>query len=332
MFQTYPCKIANMSIIFKNSINTYFVEKVLSSKTAPPAHVLVSSHALTSFYMVLNVCVLQAAFVDFFGVTVELADVESTFLPAMEKSLIRTPDGAIPVVAAFFSAISLADKTSPALLSRLIPPLLSSAKAVSPSTRSAALHLFTVLFSSADTATLAPLLEQVSTPLKTAKTSSPDHRASLFSMLSVLPPSPTTSSELVAITLSLLPKETNDHAFSSMMSLLAQHLRPSLVGGTPVSAPHLAALIKGMQEAKASIRRMVFLTIGKVLWSFDSDGDKVGAEAKKFGEGLLPGFEGALKTVSSNPLNASAGSLEGYVALAILKGRLGRWAIPSIGT
>lgn len=250
----------------------------------------------------------------------------------MEKSLIRTPDGALPVVAAFFSAISLPDKTSPALLSRLIPSLLSSAKAVSPSTRSAALHLFNVLFSTADSASLSPILEQLSTPLKTAKTSSPDHRASLFSMLSILPPSPTTSSELVAVTLALLSKETNDHAFSSMMSLLARHLQPSLVGGTPVSTPQLAALIKGMQEVKASIRRMVFLTIGKVLWSFGSNGNKVGAEAKKLGEGLLPGFEGALKTVSSNPLNASAGSLEGYVALAILKGRLGRWAIPSIGT
>jgi hypothetical protein len=41
-----------------------------------------------------------------------------------------------------------------------------------------------------------------------------------------------------------------------------------------------------------------------------------------FAEGMLPGLEGALKTITANTLNSPAGPLEGYVAVAVLKGRL----------
>lgn len=248
----------------------------------------------------------------------------------MERALIRTPDGTLPLVNAFFQSLAVDSQPSTELLVSLLPSLLSSAKAASPSTRSSAIQLFATLFGKIPSATeLSPIVTQISAPLKTGKTVSPDHRTTLLKMLSSLPTSTSLSAELVELTLNLLPKETNEMVVGAMMSILSLHLPTSLSSGTGLTATQFASLLKGMQEPKASIRRLLFLTVGQVLWSFD--GEVVGDAVKAFGAGLLAGFENALKTVSTNPLNSIAGPLEGYVTVAVLKARVGTWSISAIG-
>jgi hypothetical protein len=39
---------------------------------------------------------------------------------------------------------------------------------------------------------------------------------------------------------------------------------------------------------------------------------------------VLPSFETSIKTVAANPLNATAGPLEGYIAIAVLLGPISR--------
>lgn len=184
------------------------------------------------------------------------------------------------------------------------------------------------LYGTADAADVTPAAELVYGPLKGGKTSSPDHRTTLFGILARLPASAALSPVLVGLTLSLLPKESNDVAIGAMMRVLATHLPAALDAGATLPAPQLAALVKGMQEPKPTIRRAVHLTVGSVMWSLPSTDASEAAHA--FAVGVLPGLESALKTVASNPLTSPAGSLEGYVAVAVIKGRLGRWGVKKI--
>ncbi|ORY90168.1 ARM repeat-containing protein [Leucosporidium creatinivorum] len=295
----------------KVAVGDYFLNSVLASKTTPPAHVL-------------------TAFNDFFAATVKVDDVAQTYLPPMEKSLIRSPETGLAVLSAFFNALDAELSTSPALRLQLLPAVLAASKSTSVPTRTAAIQLFSVLYSVGDEVDLLPVHEQIAALFKGGKTASPDHRTTLYTMLASLPTSPKLSSDLVGTVLSLLPKESNEVTVSAMMRVVAPHLPASILGGNAVPAPQIAALVKAMQEPKPNIRRALHSTVGSALWALDSDKEKVNPAAIALAEGLLPGFESALKTVTANPLNSPSGPLEGYVAVAVLKGRLSKWGVKKI--
>lgn len=226
------------------------------------------------------------------------------------------------------SAIDRSATTTSATLLKLLPAVLAHAKSILAPVRLAATELVVILYGTADPADVSPAAELVAAPLKEKKTASPDHRATLFTILARLPADAGLSPDLVSLTLSLLPKETNDATISAMMRVLAAHLPAALSAGSSPPAAQLAALVKGMQEPKPAVRRAVHLTVGAVLWSLPPA--NASAAAVAFAEGVLPGLEHALKTVAANPLTAPAGSLEGYAAVAVIKGRLGRWGVKKI--
>lgn len=247
--------------------------------------------------------------------------------------LIRSPEVSLAVIASFLTCIKPQLSNAPILQTKLLPAILSSAKSINAITRLAALNLFDILFTlriAADFDSL-PIAEQVFTPLKMGKTSSPDHRTSLFIMLGNLLPQTKLSTELVTLTLTLLSKESNELTIKAMMKVLENHLPTSLIAGEVLGAVQVTALIKGMQEVKPTIRRAVCFTVGAILWKLTEEGEKITEAMKVLGVGILPGLESGLKIVTTNPLNAPAGPLEGFVAVAILKGRIGRWGVPAIG-
>jgi hypothetical protein len=247
----------------------------------------------------------------------------------MERMLLRSPEISLAVIASFFSTLSLEISTSEAIRTKLLPSIITSAKSVALSTRSAANQLFDILFtsSSEDPDALLPFATQLLSPLKMGKTSSPDHRTTLFIMLGSLPSFTHLSTELVSLTLSLLPKESNEATLSAMMRVLCRHLPTVLLANSSLSAAEISALVKGMQEVKPATRRLVCAAVGDVLWTLDGPGESIGEAARSFSIGVLPGLEFGLKTVLSNPLNSPAGPMEGYIAVAVLKGRLGRWGV-----
>lgn len=274
---------------------------------------------------------LQTAFNDFFAATVKVDDIAQTYLPPMEKSLIRSPETGLAVLGAFFNALDAELSTSPALRLQLLPAILAASKSTSAPTRTAAVHLFSVLYGVGDEVDLLPVHEQIAALFKGGKTASPDHRTTLYTMLASLPTSPKLSSDLVGTVLSLLPKESNETTVAAMMRVVAFHLPAAILGGNALPAAQITALVKAMQEPKPNIRRALHSTVGSALWALESDKEKVNPAAVALAEGLLPGFESALKTVTANPLNSPSGPLEGYVAVAVLKGRLGRWGVKKIG-
>lgn len=156
---------------------------------------------------------------------------------------------------------------------------------------------------------------------KAGKTTGPDHRVALYTMLQSLPPSPTTSSEVVSSVPTLLIKETSDPAIGALSSALSSHLSHQLRGNESLPAPVTGSLVKELANAKPPIRRAFYSAVGDAIWALDSPENEASAALIK---ATLPALENSLKTVSANPIGAAAGPLEGYVAIALLLGPLKR--------
>ena len=231
---------------------------------------------------------------------------------------------------AFFAGLPAGLDGLAAARLQLVPGVLVAAKSTAAPTRQGAAALFASLFGAGSAEEALASSEQLTALIKAGKTSSPDHRATLYAMLATLPASEAASKEIVGPLLTQLPKETQEAAVAALHRALAVHLATALSSGAALAAPQVAALVKSMQEPKPSIRRAACATVGAVLWSLPVEPAGVSEAALAFATGVLPGLESGLKTVTANPLNSPAGPLEGYVAVAVLKGRLGRWGCQKI--
>ncbi|GAA6024607.1 hypothetical protein JCM11491_006044 [Sporobolomyces phaffii] len=290
----------------KAKVTDYYLNNVVASKTTPPPHVL-------------------AALSPFFHSTLTSEDVISTFIPALEKAVNRVSEPGLAVLAAFVSSLDPSITAEPALRAKLAPSIVSQTKSASASTRASAVQLFAALFSAGEESDLLPVAEQILTPLKTGKTTSPDHRTTLYTLLSILPASPKLSLEASSVALTGLPKESNEQTVAATSSALSKYVPAVLLANTPIPAPQVAALVKGMADTKPPLRRIHQQTVGNIFWALpatSTDAQPVTDAMVAFAEGVLPGLEGALKTITANTLNSPAGPLEGYVAVAVLKGRV----------
>lgn len=234
----------------------------------------------------------------------------------------------LAVLSSFVSALGPEIATDPSVRGKLAPSIVSQAKSVSAATRASAVRLFTLLFSTGEESDLVGIADQVVTPLKTGKTTSPDHRTTLYMMLSVLPASSgKLSLEATTVALTALAKESNEHTVSAMSAALSRHVPAVLIANSAIPAALVAALVKGMADTKPNLRRIHNQTAGNIFWALPAA--KTTDAIVSFAEGVLPGFENALKTITANTLNSPAGPLEGYVAVAVLKGRFPTYASSS---
>jgi hypothetical protein len=141
-------------------------------------------------------------------------------------------------------------------------------------------------------------------------------------MLSFLAPSFSVSASLVEATTPLLAKETHEAAVAVLAAALPPHLVFLLKLDMPISAGTTTLIVKEMNNSKPGVRRAFASLAGRVF--FEADVDFSTGTASEFAKVLLPAFENSLKTVAGNPLNASGGPLEGYIAVAVLLGPLSR--------
>lgn len=152
---------------------------------------------------------------------------------------------------------------------------------------------------------------------KTGKSNGPDHRTSLYSMLSYLQPSIAVSSTLIKDATPLLAKETNDTAISTLAAALPPHLSFLLSKNQDLPSEITTLIAKEMNNTKPVIRHAFCSLAGASLMAISSLDTDAGLA---FAAALLPALESNLKAVASNPLNASGGPLEGYIALSCLLG------------
>lgn len=148
------------------------------------------------------------------------------------------------------------------------------------------------------------------------KATGPDRKI-LYSMFSALSTSAQVSSVMVKSVSALLAKETNEAALPVLASSLAPHLIYHLRENLPVPDEVLKLLVTEMQNSKPMIRRAFVTLVGETFWAL---GSLTTTSAALVARTVFTSFESSLKSVAMNPLNASAGPVEGYVAAAVLLG------------
>ncbi|GAA5827172.1 hypothetical protein JCM11251_001152 [Rhodosporidiobolus azoricus] len=295
----------------KDIVNDFYLTNVVTSKTVPPTHVLTSLH-------------------DFFSHTLTSpSPVLSTFLPAFEKALARASEPALAVLSSFLASLPASVVSTKEVRDKVAPLAVGQTKSTSAGTRAAAVEVFKALLPpvavSADQKEeeedLSAVAKEVYTPLRTGKTTSPDHRVTLYTLLSLLPPSSALSSEITSTALTALTKETHEGTVAALTRALALHLPAQLKAGTEVPAKESAALVKAMGDTKPPLRRAAHAAVGSVFWALHSCDAAENEAEKKFLEALAPGFETAVKAMTTAALTNPAGGLEGYVAVMVLLGR-----------
>jgi hypothetical protein len=225
------------------------------------------------------------------------------------------------VVIDFFDTYS--DPLNSGIITRLIIQIVNCAKSSNPFVRTSSVLLFKSIIARANSDDLlsSSVSELLSLP-KTGKSAGPDHRVALYSMLSFLTPSSSVSTSLVEATTPLLAKETHEAAVAVLTAALPLHLVFLLKSGTPIPAGTTTLIVKEMNNSKPGVRRAFASLVGRVF--FEADLNFSTGAPFEFAEILLPAVENSLKTVAGNPLNASGGPLEGYIAIAVLLGPLSR--------
>ena len=266
-------------------------------------------------------------------------DLTSSVLPTVEKAVLRSPEvsllgmlsyslGSLTVPHPDSTAICEFFRAYPSTLpqdafKRILTPILNCSKSGNAIVRSNATELFKVIVSkrAEKQEDLKVAVVEVLALPKAGKTTGPDHRVALYTMLQSLPPSLTTSPEIVLSVPSLLTKETNDVAMEALSTALSSHLSFQLRGDEALPAAVTNVVVKELANTKPQIRRAFYSAVGGAIWSLDSlETEASGALIKA----ILPVLETSLKNVSANPVGAAAGPLEGYVAIALLLGPLKR--------
>ena len=286
----------------KKEILAFYSTQFVASKTVVPEHSL-------------------RAFDDFVAYQVTDDDLASTLRPQLEKMLLRSPEVALPIATRLFTAVKVdvGPHAKP-----LLNPVISASRSSNAATRTKASDFFSALSNRIrdDDAAKATVAEELISILKGGKAATPEARTSIYLMLTSLEPSEAAqSSTVVEIVASLLAKEAQEASMHAAVSCIAHHLRWLLSQDKVPAASVSTALAKEMQNAKVPIRKAVCLAIGDLFWSLQ-DEQAATAATRTFAESLLPGFEANLKNASTNPLTAPGGPLEGYIAAAVLQGRL----------
>ncbi|SPO29720.1 related to translation activator GCN1 [Ustilago trichophora] len=286
----------------KKEILVFYSTQIVASKTVVPQHSI-------------------RAFDDFIAFQVTEDDLASTLRPQLEKMLLRSPEVALPIATRLFTAVKVdvGPHAKP-----LLNPVISASRSSNAVTRTKASDFFSALSTRIrdDDAAKAAIVDELIAILKGGKAATPEARTSIYFMLtSVAPSEAAKSSAVVEIISSLLAKEAQEASMHAAVSCIAHHLLWLLSQDKLPAASVSTALVKEMQNTKVPIRKAVCLAIGELFWSMQSEQNTTAA-TRTFAESLLPGFEANLKNASTNPLTAPGGPLEGYIAAAVLEGRL----------
>ncbi|KAH9925947.1 ARM repeat-containing protein [Epithele typhae] len=294
-------KLTTIDSAVKTEIIQLYTGSVLMSRAPVGSHISTALH-------------------DFISSQVTTSDFAGTILPSMEKALLRSPEISLTITADFFPAY--AHEVPSDSFRKLLASCLNSAKSSNALVRNSAAVFFKVL---ADRAKEPADQEHAASELlalpKAGKTAGPDHRVTLFTMLGGLPSSTSVSPSVVRTALPILAKETHDAAMTALSKSLAPHLLSSLKSDTPLPNDVVIVATKEMTSAKPPVRRAFCSLVGNALLSI---GDTVSEAALAFTKAVIPALEANLKTVAANPFNAAAGTLDGYVSVAILLGPLAR--------
>lgn len=252
----------------------------------------------------------------------------------MEKALLRSPEYSLPsehLILSLLNIFLLAPVTNEFFLAyrhplgidvirRILIPIFSCSKSSNPEIRTKSVTLFKTAVEMATDESKEAALTELLKLAQAGKAIGPDRKV-LYSMFSVLSTSAQVSSVMVKSVPALLSKETNEAALPTLASSLTPHLVFHLRENLPVPDEVLKLLVAEMQNSKPVIRRAFVSLVGETFWAL---GNLTTTSAALVARTVFTAFESSLKSVATNPLNASAGPVEGYVAAAVLLGPFSR--------
>ena len=202
---------------------------------------------------------------------------------------------------------------------RILIPIFSCSKSSNGEIRANSVALFKIIVERATDESKEAALTELLKLAQAGKAMGPDRKV-LYTMFSVLSTSAQVSPVMVKSVPALLAKETNEAALPTLASSLTPHLVFHLRENLPVPDEVLKLLVAEMQNSKPVIRRAFVSLVGETFWAL---GDLT-ASATIVARSVFTAFESSLKSVATNPLNASAGPVEGYIAAAVLLGPFSR--------
>ena len=262
------------------------------------------------------------------------ADLQDSVLPTIEKALLRSPEYSLPGEHAAFCRLTCSYESqvtgeffvayhhllSIDVVRRILVPIFNCAKSANTEIRTNSITLFKITVGKATNEGKEAALTELLKLAQAGKAIGPDRKV-LYSMFGVLSSSAQLSPVVVKSVPALLAKETNEAALPVLATSLTPHFIFHVRENLPVPDEVLKLLVAEMQNAKPTARRAFVSLVGETFWAL---GDLTTTSAITLARAVVSAFESSLKSVATNPLNASAGPVEGYVAAAILLGPLSR--------
>lgn len=205
------------------------------------------------------------------------------------------------------------------VMRRILIPIFSCSKSSNGEIRANSVALFKIIVERATDESKEAALTELLKLAQAGKAMGPDRKV-LYTMFSVLSTSAQVSPVMVKSVPALLAKETNEAALPTLASSLTPHLVFHLRENLPFPDEVLKLLVAEMQNSKPVIRRAFVSLVGETFWALED----LTTSAAIVARSVFTAFESSLKSVATNPLNASAGPVEGYIAAAVLLGPFSR--------
>ncbi|EWC46714.1 hypothetical protein DRE_03959 [Drechslerella stenobrocha 248] len=286
----------------KSDVYNFYIREFINSRTAVPYY---QASSLASFFR--EFCVL--------------GDFETQLVPAVDKSLLRSPEVVLsgvfdPLIDSLDKSIDLAKLFREKLLKRL----LDSAKSTNATIRAGALSGFQVLAKRCQDETELPLIaEEVLAPLVAGKATSVDQRVAHAKMLAALPNIKALSERVPKDMAQLISKEKNDGAIEAFYEVMLEHYLDGLLKGHITSDPTVVKKVQdGLSDKKPNIRKSTCFKVGEHL--LKSKHKEMNSETAGFGALIEPQLVSIYDEVSSNPMPAAQSGLLGsaYVYPSLL--------------
>lgn len=289
----------------------FYNREILGSRSTIPRHV-------------------AAGLSDFFSSCTVLDEFQNSVIPPLEKSLLRTPEVALDrVLPSLVKALPAEIDLSKVLTGKLLKLLLSNVKSTNSLIRAGVLASFQAIIAKChDSDAIDQTIEEIGGPLKSGKLASADQRILHAEMLEAIPLSCPNAQKMTTLLAVVAGKEGNEVALAAETLTLCRAVNVLIDGNSEISQPVLGALLKGLADKKAAIRKIWLLRVGSILRAMD--GSDPNATLFTFTEAVIPKFIDNFHEVVANPtLAAQSGTIVGAYILTAIYPVIRRWSSDS---
>ncbi|CCH46758.1 putative translational activator [Wickerhamomyces ciferrii] len=276
----------------KTSVNEYYKKIVLASKTP-----LTNASDLAPFF---NKFLSQDEF-------------EKSLLPSLERSILRSPDLALPLTSNLLKSLpSSYDLPKYLTESKLLSQITSSYKSSKENVRELALDLYKVIIAYESTEDV--LLKVADEFLKTLKSlSAAEQKALVAESLALIPIKFEKVSLKVASSLiAFVSKDQNEISLNELLTAFFKHILVPVKNGWEIPSDAKATVLKGLKDAKLQLRRLWAINLGSSIKNLE-----INEPLTQLITELFPALVQASEEVFSNPTNNIKGISIPYVVSVI---------------